>query len=150
MVSVYQVNLNKCKLANLEVSHIMNKETNSIFLITEPHMFRNKFSSLPAGYKVFGVENSRAIIASSVNMPIYMAYDLSTTDLTVCFLEQGNKKIFLVSLYCDINKEVISNHLLSAFETFKKDGSLAVICADSNAHSILWNCDSTNSRGRTS
>ena len=125
--------MNKCKLSNVEICNNMTKDFNSIFLLQEPYLYKNRIPGLPNGFCHFGLANTRAIIVAPIFMNLVMCHELSSPDFTVVLLEQDGKKLYLVSAYLDINKNIICQQLTKILD-FSPHPSVAtqkiLLCID--------------------
>ena len=142
-----QINLNKCKLANIQLCQLLKRDMHTVYLITEPYFYKQKIPGLPKGYCFFGSYNSRAIIIAPLRMPLFLCHELSHPDFTVCLYDDGKDKKYLASIYLDILKNVSSDNLVNIFEIIQDVEVPAIFGLDSNAHSTFWGCAESNSRG---
>ena len=94
-----------------------------------------------------GSRGQRSLRSKALNLVLVPS--LSDPDCTTCLMETeaGSKKTLIVSLYCDINKEIITNTMLNIINYRNRTGAELYIQCDSNAHSDLWGCAETNTRG---
>ena len=142
-----QINLNKCKLANIQLCQLIKRDTHTVYLITEPYFYNKKIPGLPKGFCFFGSYNSRAIIIAPSRMSLFLCHELSHPDFTVCLYDDGKNKKYLVSMYLDILKNVSSDNLVNIFEVIQDVQVPAIFGLDSNAHSTFWGCAESNPRG---
>lgn len=147
MLYVKQINLNKSKLAHDNMCHLISKDKASIFLIQEPYWYKGRIPGIPRNYSIYGEINSRAITIVKDDLNCIYINEFSSADITTCCIMLGGKKRYFMSLYLDINKSPISATLVDFAEYINAKNENAIIGADSNAHSVLWNCDETNPRG---
>ena len=76
---VKQLNLNKCKLAHLNLCQMLQNEKPSIFCIQEPYYTKNgTLSGIPKNYKWFGNKSSRGIILYHVSIYLLMSSHMMT------------------------------------------------------------------------
>ena len=143
-----QINLNKSILANTTLCQIIKRDVNTVYLIQEPYFTtKGRLPGLPKGYSLFGDYNCRAIIIAPSRMPLYLCHELSHPDCTVCLYDDGTNKKYLISMYLDCKKEVISREFLTLLETLQDLQTPAIFGLDSNAHSTFWGCAESNPRG---
>jgi hypothetical protein len=128
---------------------ITNKSTlQYLICLQEPHMHNGRLLGLPYTCNKFHKRSKafRAAIVAPRNLDLWYMDELSTTDLVVCTLKGKTKDIIIASLYCDITTNIPQElHNLTQF-CLQKNLEV-IICADTNAHSTLWGCDSNNGRG---
>ena len=85
---------------------------------------------------------TRSAIAASKALNLVLVPSLSDPDCTTCLMETeaGSRKTLIVSLYCDINKEIVTNTMLNIFNYRARTGAEIYIKCNSNAHSEFWGC----------
>ena len=118
-----------------------------IFFITEPPTVckTNKLSNVSNDtYNVFTeVKGRAAIITTGINSwrcPQYCA-----PDIIVCQTMINDQLTFLVSMYMDSKKHEFPKEFI---ELIANKGQCNILVGtDSNAHSTVWNCPSTNRHG---
>ena len=115
-LKIMQLNCNKSKVTNVEIFKKMCKVTSAIFLLQEPYMWNNKMPGLPTGYKVLGLPKSRATVVAPVFMNPVLKEEVSSLDFTVVLIKQGTKELYLVSIYLDGKKNVISEHFIKILD----------------------------------
>ena len=144
-----QINANKCRLANDAICKLMRENIHCIYLITEPYITKyGKIPGLPRNYSFYGTSSSRAIIIAPTIMPLFMCHELSSKDYTVCLYDDGTSKMFFCSVYLDqVIREVVSQQMTKIMDFFEAEKVQAILSLDTNAHSVFWNCDETDSRG---
>ena len=151
MSSIYirQINLNKSPLAFDSICHVMRKSANAIYLVQEPPKLRKgQLAGLPRNYSFYGLSGSRAIIIAPKILPLFLSHELTAKDHTVCLYEVGNYKLFLCSSYLDgTYKNIISRELINMADFFADTKANAIIGLDTNAHSVAWSCETSDSRG---
>ena len=150
MMFVKQLNLNKSKLAQLNLCQMLqNEKEPSIFCLQEPYYSPNGFlTGIPKNYKTFGIRNSRGIIICHNSIDLIFSNEFSSEDLTVCFMNSSNR--YFASIYLDIHRDPVHPKMIEMAEYFALSKSNAIFCLDSNAHSAaFWNSSDTNSRGES-
>ena len=154
ILQVTQVNLQKSKLGQLEVSRkIQVKNKNQlpfIFFIQEPMVTQNKAAWQPVGCKRFGVQKKpRALIYSDLSRQSWFIVEtLSTPDIAVIQTTIKKCSTLLVSVYLDINWIQVIPEALHKVLRYAEDKRLGIIiAADTNCHSSLFG-PSTNKRGK--
>ena len=141
-----QINLNKCKNATEQIFSYLVRNHPCVGLIQEPYSFRGKFPS-HKGFKIYGVENSRAICIVPNMMPVFMNHHLSNKDHTVVEFMNGDETLILASIYCDINLEPISRELTNISNFLQRSNKKAIIGLDTNSWTPIWGSNSSNRRG---
>ena len=147
-LNVAQINLHKAKLASENINTLLDIE---IFCIQEPYLYNDRLNYLPGDLQCFykrGVE-ARAAILARKHINLWFVDEYSSRDVSIGVIKTNDdKKIFIISLYCDQTFEsVIPASLTSFLMSNSSDTDCFLICADTNAWSSLWGSSSTNSRG---
>ena len=119
----------------------------TVVLIQEPWWYKDKITGIPKSFRILGTQNSRAVIAAPAFLPLFLSNELTTQDCTVANLVIGNFTQYLASIYLDINYDAVNANLLKISHYFQNNSSKAILGIDSNAHSPLWGCASSNDRG---
>ena len=157
MVKVYQINLHKSRGAQANLTNQIGPEGmyNSIFLIQEPHWYRDAPTSISRSkFQVFNgsgphpKEWPRALILASKDLKISGIESLTSRDTTVINLNIQGKEIMICSSYQDITTEAVGN-LEACMEYARKNKKDIIIGTDSNSHSQLWSSRTTNKRGES-
>ena len=143
MLSFTQINLHKATQATVLVGRSMEKCTNKIVLITEPHTVCNKIVGMPRGTKLIYARQSnsnikpRAAIMASLDTKITAMDGWCNEDCAVALVRIRGVQTLVISLYLDINKEVQPmwlDNIMAMADTKKLPIIMGV---DSNAHSTL-------------
>ena len=94
-------------------------------------------------------DRPRTAIYASKNLNLWPVSEYTDRDITTCLWKRQNERnVYVASAYMDIqDNEVISSKLLKLLQYCQRKNFDLLICADTNAHSSLWNCDETNRRG---
>ena len=142
---VKQINTQHSKLATINLKQLMIQGINNVYLVQEPYKYKNRFVDIPIGFKTYGTDKSRAIIIAHKDMELIFSNELSTDDVTVCYMNNTNR--YFASIYLDIHKETVDNFLTKIADFFTATKANAILGIDSNAHSVLWGEDETNPRG---
>ena len=98
-----------------------------------------------------GANDVRSCIIASKNLPITSVNNYTSGDCAVGMLETNLSacpKICLISLYLDINLEIMSPNLKRLLRKLQLERIPYLILTDSNSHSSLWGSETTNTRGR--
>ena len=107
---VKQINTQHSKLSAINLRQLMIQGENNIYLVQEPYKYKNKVIDIPAGFKTFGTEKSRAIIIAHKEMNFIYSNELSKDDVTVCYM--NNTKKYFASIYSNIHKQAVDNFLI--------------------------------------
>ena len=70
----------------------------------------------------------------------------SGRDVVTCQLKKGEKNVFMVSAYFDINKD-IPEELVKFLDNGLSADDEVIIGCDTNVHSTVWGSSETNRRG---
>ena len=129
-----------------------NKITAFLVSLQEPPTHGSKVVGLGKGNHVFydsSSERPRSAIYASRNLQLWLAPQFTSRDVVTClWIWPNGKEVMVTSVYMDIlNRQVIDNTLLKLLQHCRDKDIDLLICADTNAHSSLWNCDDTNERG---
>ena len=146
---IRQINLNKSKIASANFCHYLTKDDfNTIYLITETYLYKNKIPGLSHLYTIYGThESGRAIIIAPKIFPLFLHSEFNDRDHTVVLFNDGKHSCYFASIYLDINLPSVSPMLVKMCDFFTDNNSNSIFGADSNAHSVLWSCEENNQRG---
>ena len=151
-ISFLQLNLNKCQLAQATLAQDLTHFNKTfICLLHEPHFSRNL---KPSSFNLNSVqcfygpstrkEWPRAMIVASKSLHLSTYQQLTSRDTTTITLH-NKEETLITAAYQDIKKNIdIDNCLIEASNLDKP----IILGIDSNAHSQLWQCDTTNQRGQ--
>ena len=135
-------------MAHDNISQWLIRDTSPVlYLLQEPIYYKNRWASIPNGFQAYGERKSRAIVIAPDAANLIYVNQFSDDDITVCLLNSGTIKKFIVSVYLDIYKDTIHPLLQKLVDSLTANRENAIIGMDSNAHSILWNSGDTNKRG---
>ena len=156
-ITILQLNLNKCEVAQANlIVDLTYMKTPYIALIQEPHFTRKQQpSSINQKYMqcFFGPSTNthwpRAMIVASKTLNLSKVSQLTSRDTTTINLHNKEEEIFIVSSYQDIKFNEVVNNLKECLDRATQQKKPILLGIDSNAHSQLWNCDTTNHRGKT-
>ena len=132
-------------------------QNNQSFLIClqEPPVRDNRVIGLSNSTQIFYDRSSttrpRAAIMASQNLHLWAAPEFSNADMVTCLWKWDDRtQVYIISLYCDIlDDSVVPDILIKLLRRCRRKGIEVIICTDSNSHSTLWGCDTTNKRGET-
>ena len=145
---IRQLNCNKAKLAHDNICQWLIRDTRPVlYLLQEPVYYKKRLASIPKGFQAYGERTSRAIIIAPDAANLIYVNQFSGDDITVCLINSGTIKRFIVSVYLDLHKDTIHPLLQKLVDSLTANGENAIIGMDSNAHSSLWNSGDTNKRG---
>ena len=152
-----QINLHRSE--NPTAQFYYNVEQNDdlpfVTFVQEPYCYKGKPKHLPGNGVTFyhsspDLSNPRATLTVSNNIAnqFFFQKQFSDRDISTCSIELPNSKLYLSSVYMEINTSheppekfiKLAEHCLS-----HKHG--LVIGTDSNAHHTAWGNRSTNTRG---
>ena len=146
---IYQMNMQHSKMATTLLSNdILGAEAHPVIaLIQEPYLGAR---GVPMGVSrdlmcYCGGKGARAAIFSK-GIDLLFCPTFSGRDVVVCQLKRGEKNIFMVSAYFDINKS-IPEDLVKFLDNGLTAEDDVIIGCDTNAHSTLWGSSETNRRG---
>ena len=88
----------------------------------------------------------RASITASNRLQMTEISELKHRDLAAGLITLEGKKTVILSVYLDITKEAVPDHLREAIEYCKQKRFSILVGIDSNAHSDVWGY-SNNKRG---
>ena len=151
-IKCYQINLQHASLPSVNLDRVLTRaEGSTIAFITEPWLFRKQVRGLPkTGYKLFHAQSDepRSAIMVSSDIDSWLMPELSGRDLTVVRINGVDGDVMVASYYADLKIPHVSELLERAFDYCESRDIAFLVAADSNAHSVLWNCPKTRSRGR--
>ena len=145
---VIQANLQHSRAAtSCLVQDMLRSKGQVVALIQEPHVGRR---GTPLGIpKALGclhcpTGGRSAILFKGCNPLMCPGY--SGKDVTTCQVHLGTgREVYLVSVYCDININMVPQELINLLED--KRGCDIIIGMDANAHSHMWGSNDNNTRG---
>ena len=152
-----QINLHHSAVPTAQFYHSieLNDDLPFITFVQEPYCYKGKPKHLPGNGVTFyhsspDLMNPRATLTVSNNLAneFFFQKQFSDRDITTCSIELPNSKLYISSVYMEINPSneppekfiKLTEHCLT-----HKHG--LIIGTDSNAHHTAWGNRSTNSRG---
>ena len=122
--------------------------------LMEPPIHNNRVIGFGTSNQLFydhNAESPRAAIYASRNTNLWLIPDLTNRDIVTCQLHRDQEcgpDILLVSAYLDILFQPVLPPMFDLItQRCRRNEYQLVIMADTNAHSVLWNCPDTNRRG---
>ena len=154
-VNFYQINLNKCEVAqaNLVVELNKLKDKHFVCLVQEPHFWGLKPSYIDKRFMQVlhgtGTTKSwpRAMIIAFKALKTSLIETLSSRDTTCINLHNSYEELMICSSYQDITFPEVTNNIDKCVEHSKAFDKPILIRVDSNAHSQMLMCESENQRG---
>ena len=154
-LNFYQINLNKCGVAqaNLMVELSKSNDKHFVCLIQEPHFYGTKPSSIDRRYmQVLHSKGTkklwpRSMIVASKDLKLSLIEALTSRDTTCANLHNLKEEIIICSSYQDITFPEVINNIDKCVEHSKQVNKEIIIGTDSNTHSQLWMSESENIRG---
>ena len=118
--------------------------TNSFLVfLQEPATMPNRVVGLGSGNKIFYdklCDRTRTAIFASRNLDVWPVQEFTTKDVTTGIWINDGREIYVTSAYFDITLDrVIPETLERLMDHCEQRGHEVMICADTNAHSSLWN-----------
>ena len=148
-IEVYQVNLNKCYMAQVEIANKIGKDKAFLALIQEPYCYKSRPCLIPKGIdRITFNDKPRAMILASKHLQLKQVTHLCTQDAAVAITKLAGKNTVVASIYLDINLGVITKELQDIVNFAGSRRYSLLIGVDSNSHSKLWQSKNDNSRGR--
>ncbi|KAL0811348.1 hypothetical protein ABMA28_009758 [Loxostege sticticalis] len=152
---IIQTNLQHSQTATACLRRALEVEPETIALIQEPWIRRNKICGLSniGGDLLLNtnVRNPRTCIFTPKHIQKLLITDFCSRDLTaVRFLTGPNQQlgnIVLASAYLPGDADIPTPELVSLVEYCDKEQLELIICTDSNAHHTLWSSVKNNTRG---
>ncbi len=125
---------------------------NSFFIcVQEPPLRNEKVIGFGKAHNLFYDQSScrpRAAIYASKDLNMWLVPEYTTGDMATCLWKTEKEDILITSVYMDItNAAVWPPQLEKLLHHCARKKKELVICADTNAHSSLWQCNDTNKRG---
>ncbi len=151
-ISCIQGNLRRSHQSQLNLFiDIMNtsvyKNDTFVIFITEPYTIggSNTLLDVPSDvFNIFSEKNGRTALVTK-GITSWKVPQFCSKDIIVCQTKINNKLTFLVSLYLDCKVPSLPKELIDLMRNVGNNDVL--IGTDSNAHSTVWNCSSTDNRG---
>ena len=128
----------------------ISKEGRSVWLLQEPHTYKNSVSVRIPGFKTYfksPVVRNRSCVIAKQDVKLLLNEDLSSDDFTVCLLEEKKSAKLIVSGYLDIERPIIQEKLINIVNYAKENNFDIILALDSNAHSTVWGMEHANQRG---
>ena len=150
IIKVTQLNMQKARHAQIEMLNKLNKCKNPFLIITqEPYCYKSTLALMPQNAKTIPSDRSghpRASITASNRLQMTEISELKHRDLAAGLITLEGKKTVILSVYLDITKEAVPDHLREAIEYCKQKLFSILVGIDLNAHSDVWGY-SNNKRG---
>ena len=150
-VCCYQINLGKGELATANVSQCLAESDGSLLgFFQEPYTTRSGRIPSLGGLQVFSANVPRAAIVATPDMQLWPMPGYTSADVVAVTWITGQAlcpEIILISVYADINKDAVPPELKHIMNHCNARCVPMLICADSNAHSVLWGSPMNNGRG---
>ena len=123
------------------------KDDINVIFITEPYTIGSSNTLLDVPNDVYNIYSERGGRTALVTKGIvsWKVPQFCSKDIIVCQTKINNKLTFLVSLYLDCKVPSLPKELIDLMRNVGNNDVL--IGTDSNAHSTVWNCPSTDNRG---
>ncbi len=144
-----QINLQKARVASVE---LRVPDLGDVALIQEPYVLKGtpRYLDTAVGNIYAFKGKARTAIYVRKELDVWLVEEFTSEDLCVCTIKVEGQLWYFASLYLDITESIVSvcdsrlNKLLEWCENHKIP---LLIAADCNAHSVLWGCENSNSRG---
>ncbi|CAB4045864.1 Hypothetical predicted protein, partial [Paramuricea clavata] len=148
VIKVIQINLNKSKLAAVELG---KKDEYEVALITEPYTY-GKIPTLLDGCQdklrsTIAVK-PRACIRVDPRLKPWLVEEFTDMDMATVAIKSGGKVVYMASIYLDINLPVEKVKMTELIQCCHRKKIPLVMGLDTNSHSPLWGCEETNPRGQ--
>ena len=147
---IFQVNLNKCKQAQLNLNTDLDRAGTFMALVQEPYfginymsLVNKQITCIPANRK----GQPRAAIFASSNQAISEIAELTSRDTAAGILKIEGKNTLIVSMYMDILNQDMLNQLDTVLQFVKRKRLALFIGVDCNAHHTAWG-NQDNPRGK--
>ena len=148
-IEVHQINLNKCRLAQIELVNKLKRHKQVLALIQEPYCYKGQMALLPTNVTIIpsGRGGSpRAAIYISKNLKAKEVSNLVTRDSAACLVSLENRSTLIASVYLDITTGVLTDSLKAIVDFAFMRRYALLIGIDTNAHNTAWG-HSNNTRG---
>ena len=155
-ISFLQLNLNKCQLAQANLASeltLLNKPF--ICLLQEPHFNRTQ---KPSSFNLNSVQCfhglctkklwPRAMIIAAKSLQLSKITSLTSRDTTTITLHNREEETIITAAYQDIKNNHVVYNIDNCLEKASNLNKPIILGIDSNAHSQLWQCETTNQRGQ--
>ena len=122
-----------------------------LLFLQEPACKGKKLVHIDRSHQVFymhGANRPRSAIYASRDLNLWFSPQFSDGDITTCIWRRiGSANCFVASVYLDITTDAIPDTLKRLVNHCRANNIDPLFCADTNAHSSLWNSADTNKRG---
>jgi len=132
--------------------NLIKQDHTDIVFVQEPYLLQNKTAGITKTHRIYISTEDRsraAIIITNENIDAVFINQLCDRDNVVLELKYKNIRIFVASIYLDINEEIGTKRAKVDEIIQLSKGSSILIAMDSNARSKVWQDNQTNSRGKT-
>ena len=123
-----------------------------LYAVQEPCVFMERVINIAGATVIMDpdADEVRAAIICSSHLNVFPDPEFCTGDMVTCILNTKKYgEIYIVSLYCDIEKDPIPPKFRALRNKARREGKQLLLLGDLNAHSYAcWNSKSTNARGR--
>jgi len=147
-----QINLQHSTVATDNLMNLIKQDHTDIVFVQEPYLLQNKTTGITRTHRTYISTEDRsrvAIIITNENIEAVLINQLCDRDNVVLELKYKNIRIFVASMYLDINEETDTKTAKVDEIVQLSKGSSILIAMDSNARSKVWHDNQTNSRGKT-
>ena len=152
-IKVTQINLHRRSLGWGHLLSTLAGTINPAIMVTEPPTTTEHFLT-PTGndvipyYCKLGKSRPRAaiLVHRSMDSMCFEIPEFTSPDSIAIKVSHGGQNIILASLYMDVTQS-ISSTIFNDLSSRANDNTQVFICADTNAHHVLWGNKDTNNRG---
>ena len=146
-INIMYGNCQKKRTATLQLNNKADLASD-IVILTEPFVGKKRKCTFQRPWNVHCKENdSRAAIITSPWADAFELAEYSDRDSIFCLIESNNLKFIIGACYFE-NGVVDENSWIQKIDGLKNICSNIVILGDTNAHSILWGYQSSDTKGK--
>ena len=124
IIEVTQLNMQKARLAQIEILNKLNKCSNPFLILTqEPYCYKATLALLPQNAKTIPNDRTghpRASITASNRLQSAEITELKHRDLAAGLVTLEGKKTVIISVYLDITQDAVPEYLVKAINNCKQ------------------------------
>ena len=150
MIKVHQLNLNKCRQAQVELTECLKKSGDKcIALMQEPYNYKSRMALLPQNMVVIPsskMGNPRAGMLLSQSLKAKEVTNLIRRDMAVALVNIHGRSTLIASIYLDIKENTITDNLIDLLSYADEKRFALIIGIDGNSRNTVWG-HQNNKRG---
>ena len=149
-LTVMQCNVRHSATAQAHLLHLLPLTQRSVFLLQEPHIFRNRLTSLPRNFLAFHADETEkprtaVVVHGSLNPRLLHSQPLPLLSYVTLAKLQGS----VASAYCPPKDDITASLASWALVAEDTESQWKLMGADVNAYHEAWGSDNTRHKTET-